>query len=71
MPEIQIDVTGVEKLLGELKIHKVTGPDGVPSQILRECATEIAPALSIIFQSSLNSGCLPDSWHQANISPIF
>ena len=71
MPEIQVNVAGVEKLLGELKIHKATGPDGVPSRILQECAHEIAPALSIIFQLSLSTGFLPDPWRQANISPIF
>ena len=48
------------KIHGELKIHKATGPDGVPSQILRECASEIAPALSVIFQFPLYSGCLPE-----------
>ena len=65
MPEIEINVAGVEKLLSKLKIHKATGPDGVPSRILRECASEIAPAISTIFQFSLSSGILPDSWAMA------
>ena len=71
MPDIHVNASGVEKLLSKLNIHKATGPDEIPSRILKEYASEIAPTLTIIFNKSLASGILPESWRQANISPIF
>ena len=69
MPDIHVSVSGVEKLLSKLNIHKATGPDEIPSHIYKEYASEIAPTLTIIFNKSLASGILPESWCQANISP--
>ena len=42
MPDIYVSVSGVEKLLSKLNIHKATGPDEIPSHILKEYASEIA-----------------------------
>ncbi|XP_072041141.1 uncharacterized protein [Amphiura filiformis] len=71
MPDVNITVEGVEKLLTELDPGKATGPDGVPARILKMGAKEIAPALTTIFRLSLESGNLPNDWRCANISPIF
>ena len=71
MPDFQITLDGVTKLLKDLNPHKAPGPDGVPAQILKIAAEEIAPSLRLIFEKSLNSGELPLSWLCANISPIF
>ena len=35
------------------------------------CASQIAPALTNIFQRSVNSGKLPSDWLNANISPVY
>ncbi len=59
MPDINITVDGVEKLLSDLDPGKATGPDGVPARILKMGAKEIAPALTTIFRLSLESGSLP------------
>ena len=40
-------------------MHKATGPDNLPARFLNEVAREIAPALTVIFQASLNQGTLP------------
>ncbi len=71
MPDMNISVTGVEKLLTDLNPNKATGPDGVSSHILKMGAKEIAPALATIFSKSLKTGLLPEDWRCANISPIF
>ena len=44
------------------KIDYFSGPDGIPSVILKECANGIAMPLSILFNKSLNSGIFPDIW---------
>ena len=59
------------KKLKDLNINKSPGPDRVISRILVELADSIAPSLSIIFQNSYNTGTVPSSWKEANITPIF
>ena len=62
---------GVLKLLNNLKENKATGPDGIPGRLLKMCSNEITDVLCLIFQSSLNQGCIPSDWRKANIVPIY
>jgi hypothetical protein len=71
MPDISISFKGVHKLLSELKIHIAAGPDSISPQLLREVADIIAPALTRIYQASLDTGTVPTDWRTANIVPIF
>ena len=69
----QIDirkVTVMSRLMG-LKANKSPGPDGLHPRVLKEVAQEIADALVIIFQCSLDSGSVPEDWRVANVIPIF
>ena len=71
MPDIQITISGVEKLLKKLQVNKATGPDGIPARILKECASSVAPILQKIYQKSISTGTLPKAWLNANVSPVF
>ena len=71
MPKLNIEVTGVEKLLQNLNPGKASGPDSVPNRILKLCAKELAPMLTFIFNQSLSLVVLPADWKLANITPIF
>ena len=71
MPAIQVATAGVCKLLKGTNSHKATGPDGIHARVLHEYADQIAPALTKIFQMSLESGNIPDDWRSASIVPIF
>jgi hypothetical protein len=51
MPEIKIHENGIFKLLNGLNIHKATGPDGIPTQVLKELAHELTPVMSLFFSS--------------------
>ena len=68
---IKIKTEGVQKLLAHINPSKASGPDNIPNRILKECANQLAPSLSIIFQLSIDSGELPKDWREANISCIF
>lgn len=68
---IDIDVNGVSKLLHKLKPGKASGSDDIQSRFLKETADELAPALTIIFQASINQMCIPDDWRHANVVPIY
>ena len=71
MPQIQISVKGIEKLLKSLNPHKAVGPDEFKPIVLQTLHAELAPILQVIFQKSLDSGKLPHIWKEANVSPIF
>ena len=71
MPEININLNGILKLLSNLQPHKAAGPDEIRPIVLRELRTEIAPIIQLIFEKSLATGKLPSDWTRANVSPIF
>ena len=71
MQKIIVSPNGVAKLLCELKPHKASGPDSIPTYILKVAADEISPVLTKIFQTCLDTGEVPADWRKANIVPLF
>jgi hypothetical protein len=68
---IQFSVEEVEKILLEIDISKGPGPDGVPSNILKTCASAFSIPLSLIFNKSFVTFVFPDKWKLSFITPIF
>lgn len=60
MPTISTRQKGIRKLLLRLNLHKASGPDELPTRLLKEMADEIIPAL--VFQASLQQGKTPTDW---------
>ncbi len=60
----------VREKLKNLKKHKASGVDEVHVNILSEVLDFDIP-LSIIFNTSLRSGSIPQDWRDANITPLF
>ena len=56
MPKFEITAQGVTKLLEGLNGGKASGPDELPSLILKNAANDISPFLKIIFDQSLQTG---------------
>jgi hypothetical protein len=71
LPPITVECSGVRKLLRDINPHKASGPDKISSQFLKESADELAPALTHIFQQSINQGRIPSDWRNALITPLF
>ena len=71
MNNITVRTKGVEKLLSNLQPDKATGPDMIPARLLKQLSTEIAPALALVFQSSLDCGRVPRDWTMAHVVPVF
>ena len=67
---ITINCKGVETQLLKLKDDKEPGPDQLHPWFLKMTAVEIAPILTDIFQTSLDSATLPNQWREANICAI-
>ena len=58
------------QLLTSLEAHKAPRPDQIPPHLLQLDCHEIAPILTLIFNSSLHQGEPPSNWKNANIVPL-
>ena len=70
-PPLNIQVNGVKKLLLSQKPHKASGPNQISPRFLKERASPIAPALTLIYQASYEQGQVPDDWKSAFVTPLF
>lgn len=65
-----VSVHGVLKMLRNLNIRKSAGPDGLSNVFLKRYADQISEYMTRIFQVSLQSGDVPEDWHNARVVPI-
>ena len=68
---ITISIELVEKLLNNVNIHKISGPDNIQNIILNTCSYDVSPALYDIFQQWLDTGAIPNDWRNANMITSF
>ena len=66
--EITEDI--VEKTLSELRCDSATGPDAIPTKIMKECAKQLARPLFILANRILDTGRWPDIWMVRWIVPL-
>ena len=71
LQDISITEGKVKAKLANLKPSSSPGPDNIHPRTLREGAEFLARPLSIIFNKSLASGCLPEEWKLGTVVPIF
>lgn len=64
-----IDSENVLQHLQHIKVSFMSGPDNIPSCILRNCANELHLPLYYIFQMSFSAGYFPDIWKESFIIP--
>ena len=57
--------------LNNLKLTASCGPDGIPSIVLRRCASVLCYPLFLIFRRSITSMRVPLIWKTANVMPLF
>ena len=71
MRPINVTMEGVASLLANLDPSKASGLDGIPARFLKDMANDPAPLLTLIYQTSLQQGRIPDEWRKALITPIY
>lgn len=61
----------ITKRLQAQNPNKSQGPDGLHPRVLKELAVEIGPIVTLLFQTSVDSGIVPEAWKEAIVSPIY
>jgi len=56
--------------LTNLECGKSPGPDGWPTELVRNTADLICLPLSLLYNKSLTDGVLPDDWKKAYVTPL-
>ena len=60
----------VVKVLSRVNPHKATGPDGLKGKVLRECAYQLGPMFTRLFQLLLDIHFIPRIWKTSTIIPV-
>ena len=60
----------VRRMLKGVNPRKATGPDGVPGQVLRECADQLAGVFTKIYNQSLSQAVVPPCMKTSTIIPV-
>ena len=58
------------KELSNLKRGKASGPDNIPSWILKDFAPELSSPIAKIFNASIQECSVPEQWKEAEVIPI-
>ena len=68
-PLSSVSLQDVTSLLQSIILRKSIGPDGLPN-ILKECANDLAPSITVLINCGLGHGLCPTYWKFANVTPI-
>ena len=71
LDSIETNVNEVFRILKSLSIDKASGPDNIGNRILKNCASALAPPISLIINRSLESGVFPTQWKLSNVVPVY
>ena len=69
--DLRVTPEAVAKKLKELDPSKAQGPDKIPARVLKELSNELAYPISVLFNTSLETGELPDDWKSAEVIAIY
>ena len=71
LTNVEITQEKVLQTIKTMKRNKTGGGDGLYSSFLLGVGEAIAEPLMHVFKKSLETGCIPDEWKNANVTPIF
>ena len=69
--DLKFHSADVFTILKMLNASKAAGPDGIHGKVLKYCARGLARPLSILFNLSFVTGCIPPDWKLATVVPVF
>ena len=70
LKSIALTTDEVESVLKIVPVGKASGPNGLSNRILRELSHELSIPYCSLFNQSLNTGSVPNSYKEANVCPV-
>ena len=70
LQNMEISRKQIQKKIDRLKPFSAPGPDNITSKMLKDHSSSLSRALSIIFNTSIQTGEIPNDWKLANVAPI-
>ena len=67
---LSLDLADVRRTLKGINARKAAGPDRIPGRVLKECADQLAPVLTDVFNISLHQAVVPSCFKAATIIPV-
>ena len=67
---IIIDPNEVHKTLSIINTRKSAGPDKLGGKVLKECRSQLTPAICRLFQRSMDDHVIPAKWLTAELVPV-
>ena len=61
----------VSHAIYDLDAFKATGPDRIPSIVLKMCSPELSPVLAKLYNKCLAESCFPSCWKSSSVVPVF
>ena len=68
---VQFTPEAITQAIRRIKPKSSPGPDGFPPSLIRNVASSLAYPLSMIYQSFMSVGKVPEQWKKATVIPIF
>ena len=69
--KISVTPKMVRKVIMNLYLSKVSGPDCIPVVVLKNCELELSYILAELFNKCLKESCFPDCWKVSSVVPVF
>ena len=61
----------VKKVITNLDLSKVSGPDCIPVVVLKNCESQLSYILAELFNNCLKESCFPVCWKVSLVVPVF
>ena len=58
-------------ILKGMNASKAAGPDNIHGIVLKNCAASLAKPLSLLFNTSYNTSCIPAEWKLVLVVPVY
>ena len=71
MHNISVTPKLIKKVILNLDLPKVSGPDCIPMVVLRKCEPELSYILTELFNMCLQESCFLDCWKVSSVFPVF
>ena len=69
--EIVLSPELIEEAISDIKLDSAPGPDGIPSVLLKRCASSLSVPIHLLWSESMLLGIVPSFYKTGYVTPLF